>query len=172
MLRFLDPVNQAYTEKMKRFSKKIVSFVKSHFTNSFNCNDNSIIASDAGCEEQSLHTDAVAKTDVEYNQGEECNLSCILAMMEGTTLQIVPKSQYVYNVTNDEERSKVVHYLKKIQISIPPGHCLFFQTSFIHAGDAYTKFNCRTHYHIDFYERALGFTNIISENVKELETGF
>ena len=93
----------------------------------------SILHSLAGCEQQQLHKDYA---------DDECGISCLLAICEGTRIVIDHGDNY-----------------RPLELNV--GQCVFFKGDVVHAGAGYDAENIRLHAYYDSGSRRDDYTYLV-----------
>ena len=103
-----------------------------------------------GCPEQQPHLDYSPR--IEFTAGYKPHL-CLLAVEEGTQLEVWPGSHTIASSMRRKEELKHEARFVKKTIHIPVGSCVLFRHQLVHAGSAYTAANYRFHCYLDVREK-------------------
>lgn len=103
-----------------------------------------VLHSKAGCQRQNPHCDYEQLDDsFGTTQDELIPLGCVIAVMDGSTLEVWPRSMRV----RDGEASG--EPIQRVTLQLQAGDMLVFRGDLTHAGSAYTEDNYRLHTYLD-----------------------
>ena len=106
-------------------------------------NDLVMLVSESGCQSQREHSDYTRANLLRVGQDDDqMPLACIIALHDGTTIDVWPGSIRWAQRTFNES-------LVPLKVTLNRGDVVFFRGDLVHAGAASTLFNIRLHIYLD-----------------------
>ena len=106
-----------------------------------------VLKSVKGCRKQLPHCDYEQDLTFATTQDRDIPLGCLICVMEGTTLDVWPKSHRLPCLHSDITDS--VEPISRTTIKLNVGEMLVFRGDLVHAGSSYQKDNYRVHVFLD-----------------------
>jgi hypothetical protein len=105
-----------------------------------------LLKSDPGCEAQQPHCDYVPTDGILTASDRTIPLSLIVAIQDGTMLDVWPHSQRVIRGYYTETG---IFDLNRKRLTLDAGDAVLFRADLVHAGSAYSDYNERIHVFLD-----------------------
>lgn len=106
-----------------------------------------VIKSIEGCKKQLAHCDYEQNISFATCPDEYIPLGCLICIMEGTTLDIWPRSHRLPCLSSD--LTKNLKPIPRTTIELDIGEMLVFRGDLVHAGSSYKSDNFRVHLFLD-----------------------
>lgn len=135
------------SKQMKEFIAAINSFLAENISKTLEPNTWVVIHSKPGCQEQAAHCDYVPDPSLATASDEQMPLSAIVALMDGTKLNVWPNSIRLASM-NEDLLAKVKPVRCQV-IKMNKGDTLIFRGDLVHAGSSYDEANSRLHAFMD-----------------------
>ena len=110
-----------------------------------------MLVSESGCQPQREHSDYTRPKLLRVGGNDDrMPLACIIALQDGTTIDVWPGSiRWAEKKETENDSSTFNESLVPLKVALNRGDVLFFRGDLVHAGAASTLFNIRLHIYLD-----------------------
>ena len=110
-----------------------------------------MLVSESGCQRQREHSDYTQANLLRVGENDDrMPLACIIALQDGTTIDVWPGSiRWAEKKETENDSSTFNKSLVPLKVTLNRGDVLFFRGDLVHAGAASTLFNIRLHIYLD-----------------------